>query len=299
MSNIKIPASLPEAEKACWYADEVFSQNGQVIRAFTHKNYSIDMHSHDFIELNIVLKGQGMHYMMDSSFPVTKGFVFAIPPGVKHGYLSTDSLDVFHILIHNQFIKQYKLQLLELSGYLMLFTVEPYFRTSNDFRYILQLPDEDEFCFTILNRMQQLTREASSKKELDYLNLSLIAYFCGLYEQQLNNDMNGLAEHLHLHAINTVIQYMNANHNRKVTLQELAGKANLQREYFCRIFHDVTGMSPMEYLNTIRLSKAREMILQSPKTLTEIALDNGFYDAAHFSRSFKAFYGFAPSVLRQ
>jgi AraC-like DNA-binding protein/mannose-6-phosphate isomerase-like protein (cupin superfamily) len=304
MTTKTIPEQVEDADKECWYAKDVFLTPGQRVLAFTHRNYSLGMHSHDFYELNIVLRGFGGHYMLDKSFPVTAGQVFVIPPGVKHGYLSVESLDVFHILLHPGFMKRFNADLMELPGFLMFFSVEPYFRKDTNFRYVLTLSEEHKaYCFSLLTHLQDLSTnklQDYSKRELEYLTLVIISHFCTLYEQQYDSsEREKGSKELHIHSINSIINYINSNYHEKMTLKDLAARAHLQREYFCRIFHKVTGQRVMDYLATVRLTNARELILNSGRSITDVAMAVGYYDAAHFSKSFKSYYGYSPSHLRK
>ena len=59
---------------------------------YFHKNdFPIQMHSHEFYEINIIAEGTGRHYIENNSYPITSGDFFIIPPNVRHGYSETPS----------------------------------------------------------------------------------------------------------------------------------------------------------------------------------------------------------------
>ncbi|MHC4886883.1 MAG: AraC family ligand binding domain-containing protein, partial [Planctomycetota bacterium] len=118
---------LPEAApKSHWDLEDCFHA-GRLLGCFTHQDYEIGGHTHDFVEVNIVIRGKGSHWVRDRSFPVRAGDTFVVPPRVRHGYSEGENLDVIHILIHPAYLTQYAGSLTRQPGYTMLFTVDPFY----------------------------------------------------------------------------------------------------------------------------------------------------------------------------
>ena len=63
---------------------------------------------------------------------------------------------------------------------------------------------------------------------------------------------------------------------------------------FHHVFKDYTGMTPKEYINNIRISRAKELLVNTDMTMSEIAERTGFYDQNYFSRMFKKHTGSCP-----
>lgn len=102
-----------------------------------------------------------------------------------------------------------------------------------------------------------------------------------------------------LKLLNGILQYMEVHYRERLTIDLLSSMANLSRFHFCRIFKDVTGKPPGEYLNTLRLNKAEGMLRDGGVNITEAALACGFNDTNYFSRLFKRHKRATPSsVLR-
>jgi len=95
------------------------------------------------------------------------------------------------------------------------------------------------------------------------------------------------------------IAYMNSHLAEKITLEDLAGRVNLSVGHFSKIFKSVTGETPIEFLNTIRLQKARHLLINNTDNITEIALKCGFRSSAYFSTCFIEKYRMTPSSYRQ
>ena len=78
----------------------------------------------------------------------------------------------------------------------------------------------------------------------------------------------------------------------------MAKMAGISRDYFSRIFKNITGMNYNKWLNTIRLEKATELLSQDALTLTEIAMMSGFQSIPSFNRVFRDEKGMAPRDYR-
>jgi len=81
-------------------------------------------------------------------------------------------------------------------------------------------------------------------------------------------------------------------------IAEIAVRLRLSTRQLERLFQAVVGMRPAEFYRSLRLRYARWLLDNTNRQVTDIALDAGFSDCAHFSRQFKAVHGFAPSKTR-
>ncbi|MCR5178051.1 MAG: AraC family transcriptional regulator [Lachnospiraceae bacterium] len=78
----------------------------------------------------------------------------------------------------------------------------------------------------------------------------------------------------------------------------MAEMAGISKDYFSRIFKNVTGLNYSKWLNTIRLEKATELLTQNDMTLTEVAMLSGFQSIPSFNRVFHDEKGMAPGEYR-
>ena len=79
------------------------------------------------------------------------------------------------------------------------------------------------------------------------------------------------------------------------TMAEMAG---ISRDYFSRIFKNVTGMNYSKWLNMIRIEKAAELLTDEQRSLTEVAMLSGFQSIPSFNRVFREEKGMAPGEYR-
>lgn len=69
--------------------------------------------------------------------------------------------------------------------------------------------------------------------------------------------------------------------------------------YICRMFQKHLNCSPSEYINSIRLKNACNLLRYTNKTIVDIGYDCGFFSTSHFNHLFKKLYGISPSVYRK
>lgn len=96
-----------------------------------------------------------------------------------------------------------------------------------------------------------------------------------------------------------VIEYLEANIETSVRVEDLAMVARLSTSYFFRAFKRSFGMSPHAYVLRFRLDRALRLLMRSDAQLSSIAAECGFSDQAHFSRIFRREIGCAPGNWRR
>lgn len=93
-------------------------------------------------------------------------------------------------------------------------------------------------------------------------------------------------------------QIMRSNLHRKLPLDEIASSVEVSVWWFCHIFRSETGMSPIQYLKTLRIERARYLLQTSTLSFRDITRGVGLQDDSHFARDFKKIYGKPPIDYR-
>ncbi len=94
--------------------------------------------------------------------------------------------------------------------------------------------------------------------------------------------------------IKSAISFMERNCGERITLEMLAKTADMSVNHFLRSFKEVTGTSPLKYLNEYRLAKARHDLKESDVSVTAVALACGYSDVSYFIACFKKAFGVTP-----
>jgi AraC-like DNA-binding protein len=97
-----------------------------------------------------------------------------------------------------------------------------------------------------------------------------------------------------------IAAYVDANLGGTIRADDLAAIVNLSTSYFFRAFRETFGETPFAYVARERMRRAQELMLRSKEPLSQIALDCGLCDQAHFTRVFRRVVGMTPRTwLRQ
>ena len=99
--------------------------------------------------------------------------------------------------------------------------------------------------------------------------------------------------------VQTVINFMSANLQRKVSLSELASVVNLSPFHFSRFFKTETGISPGQYLIRLRMKKARHLLATSFLSIKQIMALVSYSNRKDFGQHFRRYFDLAPSEYRK
>ncbi len=110
----------------------------------------------------------------------------------------------------------------------------------------------------------------------------------------VKNDQQSSKENMIL----PVLTYINANYNKKITLDMLSAISGYSKSRLSHLFAEITGTTPIRYQNGVRLKISCEMLMYTKYNIKEIALNCGFSDQLYYSRIFRKRYGTSPSEYR-
>ena len=95
-----------------------------------------------------------------------------------------------------------------------------------------------------------------------------------------------------------VIEYMQDNYKDDICLNDLTTISCLSKAHFIRIFRSSFNCSPYEYLVKIRMDKAKEQIINTKHSITEISFDHGYTSLSSFIKAFKKYTGLSPTQYK-
>jgi AraC family transcriptional regulator len=93
-------------------------------------------------------------------------------------------------------------------------------------------------------------------------------------------------------------EWIHANYASPLPLESMAGKAQLNRQHFLRMFRDCFGSTPHQYLMEVRLAAARELLADTAEPVTAICRMTGFESPPSFSGLFRRRFGASPKAYR-
>ena len=241
-------------------------------------------HSHDFCVLTYIISGSCTYKIGDMSYEVKKGDVLFCNPGVSHGrhFLEGQEIIEFQTGFNNLWLKNMKKDCLINEG---------------DSPVIKPVKYEAEFikcCDEIIAEKQK--NEPGYELILKSLIMKLIVIFIKetLVEIEASESLD-FEYYDKTTIVNTIISYMNDNYMKAISLDRISKNTYLSPVYISKLFKELTGDSPINYLIKIRLSKAQELLREGHMTIKVIAKSVGYDDAYYFSKLFKKYYKLPPS----
>ncbi len=95
--------------------------------------------------------------------------------------------------------------------------------------------------------------------------------------------------------IRPALECIAKHYDRAFTNDELASLCGISTVYFRKLFTELCGTSPINYIHSVRIEKAKEMLRTDSGNVTDIALSLGYPNIYDFSRTFKKYTGVSPS----
>ena len=250
-------------------------------------------HTHDFDEIVIVASGSGKQYINNESYFVEAGDVFVVKDEALHYYENVDNMYVYNIGYKPWVLKDFSPMLLKSSGYHSLFIFEPAYRRKNHFSEKLHL--EAEALSELISMLEKLKLEiAVPNNELSVTGLfmQITGYLC-------RHSQPHKAARLNESPGKKIIDYIEENLSEPISLSELASFSGMSKNGIVAMFSRLYGVTPLRYINNARLYKAENLLKNTDKSITELALECGFCDSNYFSRVFKAYRGMTPSEYKR
>jgi len=100
-------------------------------------------------------------------------------------------------------------------------------------------------------------------------------------------------------SIDDVVRYIDNNYKEKMLIDELAFLFHTNRSTLCKKFKNLTGKSIVEYISDLKLQSAKELILTTDMSFTEISDELNFQSIHYFTRFFKKNTGKSPSAFKK
>ena len=131
--------------------------------------------------------------------------------------------------------------------------------------------------------------ELLQNREVSYelrVRARLLEIFASLAETGKNRVEE--AEKASSKAVKAAIDYIRENYKKQISIEELAKLCHMSDGHFCRMFKKYTFKTPVQYMNSVRLSAAMDLLTRTDRKVLDIALDTGFQQPELFYRRVQA-----------
>ena len=266
-----------------------------VVHRQPHQN-PIHQHRHEFLELVVILSGEGVHVTGQFQHRIQAGDVLVISRVRPHGYERTQGLNLLNILVREDSLPRLARDLRQMPGFYALFALENLRWSQQSYASRLRLNATDLAQITEwANRLEEET--ARGKQGGHVLAEAYLVLIIGLLVRRYDRPSQRAARPEA--GMGKLLSWIELHLAEPLTVALLARQAGMSVRSFHRHFRGKVGQSPLEYIVRQRIARAKELLAaHPPERIDEIAARCGFDDANYFSRVFRARAGMAPSKVR-
>lgn len=256
-------------------------------------NYSkCDFHVHDEVEILVIIRGCIEVLANGESYNVEPGDVVIINRRIPHSTIRKKSGSIQRLL-------QFKIEKL----------TAPEFEHMN--RYLSLLISGEEKPIIFIGKDNDIAKEISKyieciKREEDERQSNYEVFIRGYMDLILgtlfrNNILKDVSQIYNSNAVKKiwpVLNYIDNNFEKQITLDKLSNILNMNKQYFCRLFKKVMDITPTEYINFVRVWKSENLLTTTDESVLEISMAVGFSSVSYFNRVFKRLKKTTPTGYR-
>lgn len=254
------------------------------LRYVSSSKYETDwhsiMHSHPCTELFYVLNGEGRFFIEGNIFEVKEDDLVIINANVSHTESSKDQAPLEYIVIGIDEISIISDEAKE-GGY---YSLHNYYDYKQDVRFYLK---------TLLQEAQAKSKyyEILVQSLLNILIVNIIR------RTDTKLIVTGSKELVSNCAF--VKNYIDEHYTEDINLDTLCRVSYMNKFYLVHAFKKYTGMTPVSYINSLRLKKASSLLKNTNHSIAEIANFIGMSSQSYFAQAFKKSYHISPMLYRK
>ncbi|WP_193726832.1 AraC family transcriptional regulator [Paenibacillus guangzhouensis] len=254
------------------------------------------LHSHRGYELYLCVQGEGHFIVGERVHELGAGTFTVIKPMAWHRSRPHKHVP-FHryiLTIESRFLEQLSVEDRECAMTIGQWLPEP----EHDSIHLQLNPQQVMRLQEILAQLEgELMRKLPCYSII--VKSLLLQLFAQLNRYQIKPPEVGQGgNHIEKQLVENIISYMMEHYDETLSAEKLCEHFYVSRSYFFRIFKHNTGITMNEFLVSIRMTKAKELLRETDLPIIEIAGSVGFQDVSHFCNTFKRLASMTPSRYR-
>jgi AraC-like DNA-binding protein len=253
--------------------------------------FDAPLHYHPEYELTLIVKGQGKRFVGDHVTDFEAGDLVLLGSNLPHFWRS----DINHkndrelheavvIQFSTAFVNHILNNLPECKSIITLL---------NTAKGGIQFPETLAPYIWKVFETEGITRLLALISALEQLSM------CEEYELLASEGFSIKPDETENERMRKILEFTLENYKEDISLETIAEIANLTVPSFCRYFKSRTRKTYVYFLNEIRLSNARKMLMDNQLDISQISIECGFQNLSHFHRIFKTQTGVTPLVYRR
>ena len=285
----------------------VYNNHGDLpffITRYTTGSTITELHRHEYMQINYVIRGKAEHVLNMNHFEIVKGDIFVIPPYIPHDIVPSEdsSAEIFEFEFTPSFINQDFKNMQNAESFLDFAYIEPFLVSENLVKPRLNLLSSIQIEVEYI--LNEALIEFNGKKPgyilmVKSLLLKLLVIIGREFTAFLEDAETQLIYDRHREAIFNAVKHIDTHYAEDLRIEEVSKISALSQSYFSYLFKSITSKTFIEYVNDLRVVKSLELLRNTDKKVIDISFDVGFNNVNHFNRVFKRQMGIAPLSYRK
>ena len=248
------------------------------------------MHGHEFFELVYVRSGMAAQQLGAEALPVHAGDYFIMDMNCYHCYRDTQHFSIINCLFLPEFLNHALVNCQSLTALMFSETSVPLSLLTNPAGSVYH--DHDG---SIHQLMEAMLNEYNSKPEgyLEMIRCLLIQMLIYLVRHSAITATGNYHP-----AVVRLAQFFDEESDRDLSMGKLCSQLGYTPQYLCNLFHQQTGMTPVTYLQKVKIRKSCRLLTSGSMKVSEVAEAVGYQDVKYFTQIFKRYMGVAPRDFR-
>lgn len=244
-------------------------------------NYIREKHWHTSIEIFAVLEGHLEFFINKEEYPLKAGEQLIINSNEIHSIHAAEKNKTVVLQIP---LKQF----------------ENYFTAQRFIRFRSQDEESDTKLASLIKKLYKVYTARDIGYELRTMSLFYEIMYMLIKNYRLTEVHEKEIRHSRrLDTLSKITTYMREHYNEELKLSDLAATFGYSDAYLSRMFQKYAKVNYKTYLQDIRMAYAYRDLVNTDRTISQIALDNGFCSSRGFSGEFQKRYGILPSEMRK
>lgn len=285
-------------------ASDFFAPNESVYiqRSDEYGEYVGIMHKHEFIEIVYVIAGKATHIVDGTEYSVKSGDISVINRMEEHCFIEDNSDDGENFAAYDLMFTPDFLNGTFIGG-------EDFSTLSKSFLFYSLFPDENGYIkrlnlikncnFEFGTLFDKIYKEYKTRPS-GYINLIRVytAELIIKLMRKLENEKNSVLTAGQKEIADNVIEYIKANYNIGIKMEDLSQKLFFNKNYIGKIFKRETGKPVTEFIREIRINEICRRLADTDDNVYDIAVSCGYNDMKSFYAAFKKCTGLTPKEFR-
>jgi len=248
------------------------------------------LHQHQEVQISLIKKGEGSFIIGDYVGEFSQGDIFIIGENLPHVFHNDPSDGEVHMISLFFMRSSYGDHFFNLPEFKSL---DPLFQASN---MGIQLQDPSE---KLTHSMERITLASKLNRFISFMEIlqaiskeTMITLSSAIHRKSYGEEEGKRMRNIFEFSIN--------NFDQTISLQQVAGIANMTPNAFCRYFKQRTNKTYINFLLDIRIGNACKLLTKKTDlSIAEISYKSGFNNLTNFNRKFKSIKGMTPSEFRK